>query len=84
MWIALAVATGVWVGWEWAPVVLIALPLLAYLGLRVFEALDDVVGRMRGAVHAELETRRRALVEEFTAIAEEMESSARPAASRSR
>jgi 1-acyl-sn-glycerol-3-phosphate acyltransferase len=72
MWIALAVWAGVRGGVESALALMIALPLLAYMALRVFEALDDVVGRLRGATHRDLEPRRRALRDEFLAIAEQM------------
>lgn len=72
LWIALAVWAGVRLGVVWGVTVVIALPLLAWLALRVFEALDDVVGRMRGALHADLEPRRHELIGEFVSIAEEM------------
>lgn len=72
MWVVLAVLAGVRAGAEWAVAVMIALPLLAYLAIRTFEALDDVIGRLRAATHRDLEPRRRALQDEFVAIAEEM------------
>jgi len=72
LWIALAIWAGVRLGVVWGVTVVIALPLLAWLALRVFEALDDVVGRMRSAVHADLEPRRHELIGEFVSIAEEM------------
>jgi hypothetical protein len=72
MWIGLAVCVGVRLGVMWGIAAAIALPLLAWIALRVFEALDDVVGRMRGAVHADLEPRRHELIGEFVSIAEEM------------
>jgi glycerol-3-phosphate O-acyltransferase / dihydroxyacetone phosphate acyltransferase len=72
MWIALAIWAGVRGGVEWALVVMVALPLLAYLAMRVFEALDDVIGYLQGAAHRDLDPRRRALRDEFITIAEEM------------
>jgi glycerol-3-phosphate O-acyltransferase / dihydroxyacetone phosphate acyltransferase len=72
MWIGLAVWAGVRSGVERGLLVMIVLPLLAYLAMRVFEALDDVIGYLQGAAHRDLEPRRRALRDEFVAIAEEM------------
>lgn len=72
MWIGLGVWAGVRLGAAWGIAALIALPFLGYLAIRVFEALDDVIGRLRGAMHADLEPRRRILRDEFIAIAEEL------------
>jgi 1-acyl-sn-glycerol-3-phosphate acyltransferase len=74
MWIGLAVWAGVRWGAARGAMVMVALPLLAYVAMRVFEALDDSIGRLRAALPAyrNLEPRRRALREEFVAIAEEM------------
>jgi small basic protein len=72
MWIVLAIWAGVRLGVVWGVIVVVALPLLAWLALRVFEALDDVVGRMRGALQTDLEPRRHELIGEFVSIAEEM------------
>lgn len=46
-WIAFAVVVEHWFGVEIAVAVLLLLPVLGYTALRVFEALDDVIGRAR-------------------------------------
>jgi 1-acyl-sn-glycerol-3-phosphate acyltransferase len=72
MWLGLGVWAGVRRGWEWGLFVTVGLPLLAYLALRVFEALDDVIGRLRAATRRDLEAPRQALREELVAIGDEM------------
>lgn len=70
------IALGVWAGMRWGVryglVVAVALPFLAYVALRVLEALDLVIGRVRRAMKRDTEPRRQALRREFVEIAEEL------------
>ena len=76
-WLVLA-----FVGWRWfgtpaALATLLLLPILGWLGLRVFEDLDRIIGQTRtflfrrSALHR-LRTRRHELRDEIVAVAEEM------------
>ena len=79
-WIAVAVAAGVWWGIAAGAASLVVLPLLGYAALRVFEDLDDAIGRTRAVLHrlarrdahAGLLERRRAIRAEIVAIDEEL------------
>jgi hypothetical protein len=73
-----------WWGWEAAVPALVALPLLGYTALRVFEDIDDMIGDMRALAHklvrrrgyARLVAQRRAIREEIAEVAREMTSRA--------
>lgn len=81
-WIVLAAIAERWLGIE-AVVVLLILPVLGYTALRVFETLDDVIGRARSlttrlirrAAYARLLAEREAIREEMIRIAQEMNES---------
>jgi glycerol-3-phosphate O-acyltransferase / dihydroxyacetone phosphate acyltransferase len=63
-------------GWPWGIVALLVLPPLAWLALRVFEDIDDMIGDLRALRHrADLEAlrkRRSQLRHEIAAVAEEL------------
>ena len=70
-WIALATFIGIRFGAVWAIASLIVVPILAYIALRVFEDIDDVIGDVRGLMFApRLSARRQAIREEILAVAE--------------
>ena len=76
-WIAIAALVGWRLGWAAGLLSLIAVPLSAYVALRFFEQLDDVIGRARALVRRRargaLIRLRETIREEFRAVAEEME-----------
>jgi 1-acyl-sn-glycerol-3-phosphate acyltransferase len=79
--IVLAALAGWVVGWEWGVFTLIALPLLGYTALRVFEDIDDMIGDVRALLHrvlrkrgyARLQAQRRAIRDEIGDVAREMD-----------
>jgi len=75
LWIAIAIFVFTRFGIAWAIASLIALPLLAYVALRVSEDLDDVVGDLRGIVSSRdaLVRSRDAIRAEIVAVAEELD-----------
>jgi 1-acyl-sn-glycerol-3-phosphate acyltransferase len=73
-WIALGIWAGVRWGTRYGILVAIVLPFLAYIALRVFEALDVVIGRLRAATKGDAKVRRQALRAEFVRVAAEIES----------
>ncbi len=73
MWIACAAAIAWRLGALSGVLALLALPLLGYLGMRVFEVIDDLIGRMRALTRHDAGAQRLALREDFMRVAEEME-----------
>jgi 1-acyl-sn-glycerol-3-phosphate acyltransferase len=70
-WIALATFIGLRFGAVWAIASLIVVPILGYIALRVFEDIDDVIGDVRGLMHApRLSARREAIRQEILAVAQ--------------
>ena len=55
------------------PLLVILLPLLAWIALRVFETLDQVIGRARAFWHRDVTKQREALRTEIMAVVDEME-----------
>ena len=80
MWIAIAVAAGLWWGAAAGAASLVLVPLLGYAALRVLEELDEAIGRSRAFVHrltrrdahARLLERRRAIRSEIVAVDDEL------------
>ena len=65
-----------WIALAWIfhqPLLLIVLPLLAWIALRVFETLDQVIGRARAFLHRDATKQREALRAEIMAVVDEME-----------
>jgi 1-acyl-sn-glycerol-3-phosphate acyltransferase len=76
-WLALAFITSRYLGAPAAVLTLLLLPLLGWLGLRVFEDLDRIIGQARTLTFRRtalqrLRTRRRELRDELVELAEEM------------
>jgi len=70
-WTALATFIGLRFGAVWAIASLIVVPILAYIALRVFEDIDDVIGDIRGLAFApRLASRREAIRQEILAVAQ--------------
>jgi glycerol-3-phosphate O-acyltransferase / dihydroxyacetone phosphate acyltransferase len=80
-WIAAAIMVGLWGGALAGLLTLLVLPLLGLAALRVFEDLDDAVGRTRailhrlfaGDVHEQLLEQRKAIRREIAALAAELD-----------
>ncbi|HKO00787.1 MAG TPA: lysophospholipid acyltransferase family protein [Thermoanaerobaculia bacterium] len=71
-WLAIATFVFTRLGIIAALLTLIALPLLGYIALRVFELLDDVIGRLRAMMRRDVAARQRALRDDIIAVADEM------------
>lgn len=72
-WLAFATLAAWRVGAVYAFVALLLFPLLAYIALRVFEDLDDLVGRLRALARGRtLAEQRRAILAEIGRVGEEM------------
>jgi 1-acyl-sn-glycerol-3-phosphate acyltransferase len=71
-WIAIAALVFTRAGLVAALLTLLILPLLGYIALRVFELLDDIIGRLRAMMRRDVTTRQRALRKDIIAVAEEM------------
>lgn len=73
----LAVVVGVRLGWAWGIVIAIVLPFVAYVTLRVFEEIDDIIGDIRGLLYPRkhLVVQRRAILAEIFDVAREMDGS---------
>jgi len=71
-WLAIAAFVFTRLGPIAALLTLIALPLLGYIALRVFELLDDVIGRLRATMRRDVAARQRALRDDIIAVAGEM------------
>lgn len=71
-WIVIALL----IGWPWGVVALFVLPLLAYIALRVFEDLDDVIGDLRSLRYradlSHLVQQRARIRDEIVAVAQEL------------
>ena len=69
-----AIVAGVRYGWIAGVVTALALPLVAYIALRVFEDIDDVIGDLRAlfANREQLLAKRRAIRDEILAIEKEI------------
>jgi glycerol-3-phosphate O-acyltransferase/dihydroxyacetone phosphate acyltransferase len=86
-WIASAALAWWRLGWPFALAVILILPLLGYVALRVFEQLDDVIGRARALTwrlarrraYERLLARQRAIHDEIVALDDAMEQSDRAA-----
>lgn len=72
MWIALALVVGVDRGVRWGVVTLVVVPLLGYVALVTFEALDTMIGRLRALRHHDLQAGQRAIRDEIISLAREM------------
>lgn len=80
-WIVMAAAVEHWLGIEAGIAALLILPLLGYVALRVFETLDDVVGRARSltsrvfrrSAYGRLVAERERIRDEIMKVAQEME-----------
>jgi 1-acyl-sn-glycerol-3-phosphate acyltransferase len=72
--IIVAIVIGMRFGWIAGVVTALVLPLVAYVALRVFEDIDDITGDVRALLYprAHLVSQRRAIQEEFVAVAREM------------
>jgi glycerol-3-phosphate O-acyltransferase / dihydroxyacetone phosphate acyltransferase len=73
--VILAIAIGIRFGWAAGVATGVLLPLVAYVALRVFEDIDDIIGDIRGLLYprAHLVAQRRAILAEFVAVAKEMD-----------
>ena len=74
-WAAIATPVGLRYGTVPTLILVTILPVVAYITLRVFEYLDEVIGEMRALVHesdAELAAKREAIRREITSIEKEM------------
>jgi glycerol-3-phosphate O-acyltransferase/dihydroxyacetone phosphate acyltransferase len=71
-WIAYAAIVDHYLGWLAALIALIAIPLLGYAAMRVFETADVLIGRLRALRRRDLAAEREAIRKEFVAVAEEM------------
>ncbi|HET8772275.1 MAG TPA: lysophospholipid acyltransferase family protein [Thermoanaerobaculia bacterium] len=71
---ALGVLVGVRWGWGVGVGTGLALPFVAYVALRVFEDMDDIIGDLRGLVadREQLLAQRRAILEEMIAVEKEI------------
>lgn len=72
MWIGLAIAGGLFVGIEAGFALLILVPLLGYTAMVTFEALDELIGRLRGLHHRDLRVQQQAIRDEIAAVAREL------------
>ena len=76
-WLAIAVLVGWKLGWPAAIIALVVVPLSAYVALRFFEQLDDVIGRARALVRRRargaLIRLRETIRDQIRAVAAEME-----------
>ncbi|HEV7238532.1 MAG TPA: lysophospholipid acyltransferase family protein [Thermoanaerobaculia bacterium] len=68
--LGLAIVAGVWLGWIPGVVTALVLPFTAYVALRVFEDIDDIIGDLRGLVanREQLLAKRQAIRDEVLAI----------------
>lgn len=77
-WIVIALL----LGWPWGAAAMLVLPLLAWIALRVFEDIDDVVGDLRALWYrddlAHLRAQRAQIRDEIAAVAEELARHAGP------
>jgi hypothetical protein len=71
-WLAIAALVATRAGVLAALLTLIVLPLLGYIALRVFELLDDIIGRVRATMRRDVAARQRALRAGIIAVADEM------------
>lgn len=73
--VVLAIAAGVRFGWLASLAAVLVMPVVAYVALRVFEDIDDIVGDVRGLLYPRehLVAQRRAILTEFVAVAREMD-----------
>ena len=71
-WLAIAALVATRAGLIAALLTLIVLPLLSYVALRVFELLDDIIGRVRATMRRDVGARQRALRADIITIADEM------------
>lgn len=71
-WFAYAVIADHYFGWLAALIALVAIPLLGYAAMRVFETADVLIGRLRALRRRDLTSEREAIRREFLAVAEEM------------
>ncbi|MCU1230489.1 MAG: hypothetical protein JWO97_3373 [Acidobacteria bacterium] len=71
-WLAIAALVATRAGVVAALLTLIVLPLLGYIALRVFELLDDIIGRVRATMRRDVSARQRALRADIIAVADEM------------
>jgi 1-acyl-sn-glycerol-3-phosphate acyltransferase len=71
-WFAIAALVATRAGLVAALLTLIILPLLSYVALRVFELLDDIIGRVRATMRRDVGARQRALRADIIAVADEM------------
>ncbi|MEA2570955.1 MAG: glycerol-3-phosphate O-acyltransferase / dihydroxyacetone phosphate acyltransferase [Acidobacteriota bacterium] len=72
MWLAIATLVATRAGVVAGLLTLIILPLLGYIALRVFELLDDIIGRVRATMRRDVAARQRALRADIIAVADEM------------
>lgn len=72
--IAIAILVGMRWGWIAGLVTGLALPFVAYLALRVFEDIDDIIGDLRGLItnREQLLAKRQAIRDEIVATYEEI------------
>jgi 1-acyl-sn-glycerol-3-phosphate acyltransferase len=73
--LVLAVVAGVRFGWLAGVAVAAVLPFIAYITLRVFEEIDDIIGDVRGLLYPRkhLVVQRRAILAELFDVARKME-----------
>jgi 1-acyl-sn-glycerol-3-phosphate acyltransferase len=71
-WFAIAALVATRAGLVAALLTLIILPLLSYIALRVFELIDDIIGRVRATMRRDVGARQRALRADIIAVADEM------------
>jgi glycerol-3-phosphate O-acyltransferase/dihydroxyacetone phosphate acyltransferase len=71
-WLAIAALVATRAGIVAGLLTLIILPILGYIALRVFELLDDIIGRLRATMRRDVAARQRALREAIIAVADEM------------
>lgn len=72
-WIAWALVAGHFFGWLTALVVLLLVPFLGFEAMRVLETADVLIGRARALRRRDLRAARKAIREEFIAVADEMD-----------
>jgi hypothetical protein len=72
--LGLAIVAGAWLGWIPGVVTALVLPFTAYVALRVFEDIDDIIGDLRGLVanREQLLAKRQAIRDEIVAIEREI------------
>lgn len=75
VYVVLALVAGVRFGWLAGAGTALILPFMAYVTLRVFEDIDDIIGDIRGMLYPRkhLLVQRRAILEELFDVAREME-----------